>query len=63
MIAKEITKIHETYFREKVDKLKPFKASIKGELTIVISENIEKTKKFDEKIIVNKVKKYLKITV
>ncbi len=60
LIAKEITKIHETYFREKVDKLKPFKASIKGELTIVISENIEKTKKFDEKIIVNKVKKYLK---
>tara|TARA_A100001015_G_scaffold187250_1_gene208544 strand:+ start:938 stop:1777 length:840 start_codon:yes stop_codon:yes gene_type:complete len=60
LIAKEITKIHETYFREKVDKLKPFKASIKGELTIVISENIEKTKEFDEKIIVNKVKKYLK---
>ena len=60
LIAKEITKIHETYFREKVDKLKPFKASIKGELTIVISENIEKTKKFDKKIIFNKVKKYLK---
>ena len=31
-------------FEKKVDKLKPFKASIKGELTIVISENIEKTK-------------------
>ena len=60
LIAKEITKIHETYLREEIEKLKPFKASIKGELTIVISENSEKPKKFDEQKIVNKVKKYLK---
>ena len=60
LIAKEITKIHETYMREEVGKLKPFKNAIKGELTIVISENSGKTKKFDEEKIVNKVKKYLK---
>ena len=60
LIAKEITKIHEAYLREEVEKLKPFESPVKGELTIVISENIEKTKKFDEEKIVNKVKKYLK---
>ena len=60
LIAKEITKIHETYLREEIEKLKPFKSPVKGELTIVISENSKKTKKFDEEKIVNKVKKYLK---
>ena len=34
--------------------------SIKGELTIVISENDKKIKKFDKEKIVNKIKKYLK---
>ena len=37
-----------------------FKNQIKGELTIVISENISKSKNFDENKIVNKIKKYLK---
>ncbi len=60
LIAKEITKIHETFLREKVEKLKPFKIPIKGELTIIISENSEKSEPFDEEKIVNKVKKYLK---
>ena len=60
LIAKEITKIHEAFIREDVDKLKTFNSSIKGELTIVISENSKKVKKFDEEKIVNKVKKYLK---
>ena len=60
LIAKEITKIHETFFRENINNLKVFKSSIKGELTIVISENKEKIKKFDEEKIVNKIKKYLK---
>ncbi len=59
LIAKEITKIHETYIREDVDDLKTFKNPIKGELTIVISEKNTKPKKFDEKKIVNKIKKYL----
>ena len=61
LIAKEITKLHETFIREDVDNLKYFKKSIKGELTVIISENNLKTKIFDEEKIVNKVKKYLKI--
>ena len=60
LIAKEITKIHETFIREKVEKLSLFKSPIKGELTIVISEEKDKNESFDEKKIVNKIKKYLK---
>jgi len=60
LIAKEITKIHEAFIREDIDKIKLFKNSLKGELTIVISENNNKNRKFDEKKIVNKIKKYLK---
>jgi len=60
LIAKEITKIHEAFIRKNVDELKLFKNPLKGELTIVISENNIKIKKFDEEKIVNKVKKYLK---
>ncbi len=61
LIAKEITKIHEFFMRDNVDDLKIFKKPIKGELTIVISENNNKFKKFDKEKIVNKAKKYLKI--
>ena len=60
LIAKEITKIHETFIREKVEKLSLFNSPIKGELTIVISEEKSKNEIFDEKKIVNKIKKYLK---
>ena len=62
MIAKEITKIHENFVRDSVDNFKQFKTPIKGELTIVISEDNKKEKenKFDREKIVNKVKKYLK---
>ena len=60
LISKEITKIHEVFFREEIDKLKIFKDIIKGEITVVISENSNNLKKFDEKEIVNKIKKYLK---
>ena len=60
LIAKEITKIHEAFIREQIDELKLFKDHLKGELTIVISENNSKTKTFDEQKIVNKIKKYLK---
>ncbi len=60
LIAKEITKTHEAFIRKNVDELKLFKNPLKGELTIVISENNIKIKKFDEEKIVNKVKKYLK---
>ena len=60
LIAKEITKIHEAFIREEIDNLQEFKIPLKGELTIVISENNTKVKKFDELKIVNKAKKYLK---
>ena len=60
VIAKEITKIHEAFIREKIDDLKLFENNLKGELTIVISESVKKAESFDEEKIVNKVKKYLK---
>ena len=60
LIAKEITKIHEAFIREEIDNLQEFKTPLKGELTIIISENNTKVKKFDELKIVNKAKKYLK---
>ena len=60
LIAKELTKIHETFFRENVDDIKILNNGIKGELTVIISEkNIEK-KALDPEKIVNKAKKYLK---
>jgi len=61
LIAKEMTKIHESFIRSDIDNLKLFKENIKGELTIVISKNNLKVKKYDEEKIVNKVKKYLKL--
>ena len=53
MIAKEITKLHETFYRDNVKNIKLFKTKIKGELTVVISEKNIKDKVFDE----NKIKK------
>ena len=60
LIAKEITKIHETFFREDIDNLNMFKNPINGELTVVISEKKQKSKLIDKEKIVNKAKKYLK---
>ena len=60
LIAREITKVHEAFIRKNVNDLELFETAVKGELTIVISENGTKIKKFDEEKIVNKVKKYLK---
>ena len=60
LIAKEITKIHEAFIREKIDQLEIFETAIKGELTIVISEKKTKIIIFNEQKIVNKAKKYLK---
>ena len=60
VIAKEITKIHEAFIREDINDLKPFENNLKGELTIVISDIVQKAESFDEEKIVNKSKKYLK---
>ena len=60
LIAKEITKIHETFIRDEIDKLKLFQNPLKGELTIVISERFSPVDNYNEEKIVNKIKKYLK---
>ena len=60
IIAKEITKIHEEFFRDDIDNIKTMNSSFKGELTVIISNRNSKIKKFSEEKIVNKAKKYLK---
>tara|TARA_Y100001970_G_scaffold292179_1_gene432322 strand:+ start:1247 stop:2092 length:846 start_codon:yes stop_codon:yes gene_type:complete len=60
LIAREITKIHETFYREDVDKINMFKTPLKGELTVVISEKNIKDKLFKENEIRRKAKLYLK---
>ena len=60
MIAREISKIHETFYREEIDSIKLFKSQIKGELTVVISEKINKRKDVDLVKISKDIKKYLK---
>ncbi len=60
LIAKEITKLHEAFFRGDINNFKLFKTPIKGELTIVISEKNNKDKILNKKEIMKKAKKYLK---
>ena len=60
LIARELTKMHESFYREDIDKINMFKTSIKGELTVVISEKNIKDKFFDENKIIKKAKIYLK---
>ena len=60
LIARELTKLHETFYRYDVDKIDMFKTPIKGELTIVISENKIINKFFDKNKVIRKAKIYLK---
>ena len=60
MIAKEITKIYEEYFRGNIDNFKPFKNPLKGELTVVISNAEIEIKQINKDKIINKIKKFLK---
>jgi len=60
LIAKELTKIHETLLREDVDQVKMFDERVRGELTVIVSEKQIEKKSFDKEKIVNKIKKYLK---
>ena len=41
-IAREMTKKYETYIRQSIEKITPFKTQLKGELTIIISKKIKK---------------------
>ena len=60
LIAKELTKVHETLLREDVDQVKMFDERVRGELTVIVSEKQIEKKSFDKEKIVNKAKKYLK---
>jgi len=60
MIAREMTKIHETIYRSKVDNIDLFNSSIKGELTVIISEQALKTNLVNELNLKKQAKTYLK---
>ncbi len=60
LIAREMTKIHESFFRDEIKNVKLFKNLLKGELTVVISDVKNKNKKFDDKKISTEARKYLK---
>ncbi len=60
LIAKELTKMHEEFFRDNIKNLKSFKNSLRGELTVVISSQEIKTKPINKEIIINKINKFLK---
>ena len=62
LIAKEMTKIHEEYFRDSVDKIKYLNSNLKGELTVVLSQVIKEKnnkKEIDESVKME-IKKMLK---
>ena len=59
LIAREISKIHETFYREKISKIKPFKTELKGELTVVLSKIYYNTKLISNEEIINQANKYL----
>ena len=62
-IGREMTKIHETFYRHELDKFPGFKENLKGELSVVISG---KSENYDNKIVINtkqlnnEIKQYLK---
>ena len=60
LIAREISKIHETFYRDKISTIKPFKAALKGELTIVISKIYNNNQIESNDDIINQASEYLK---
>ena len=62
-IGREMTKIHETFYRENLDKFSGFKENLKGELTVVLSKKINNFPKknfFDETKLRKDIGAYLK---
>ena len=59
LIAREISKMHETFYRDKIAAIKPFKTTLKGELTIVISKIYNNDKIVSNEEIINQAQKYL----
>ena len=60
LIAREMTKIYEEFLRDDIKKFTTFKESLKGEITLVVSEHEIKEKSVNKQKIINKAKKYLK---
>ena len=58
-IAREISKIHETFYREKISSIKPFKTLLKGELTVVISKIYTKDQFIKNDEIISQAKQFL----
>jgi 16S rRNA (cytidine1402-2'-O)-methyltransferase len=59
-ISREISKIHETFYRDKISTIKPFKIALKGELTIVISKIYTNNESDSDLDIVFEATEYLK---
>ena len=60
LIAREMTKIYEEFLRDDIKKFTTFKETLKGEITLVVSEHEIKEKSVNKQKIINKAKKYLK---
>ncbi len=60
LIAKEISKLHEFFYRGNIEDIELPKIPLKGEITLVISQKKLKINSFDEEKIINKAKKLLK---
>jgi len=60
VIAREITKLHETFYRDSVDTIKLFKLTPKGELTVVVSKINHSNHLESDEDIENQAIKYLK---
>ena len=62
-IGREMTKIHEAFYRANLDNFTGFKNDLKGEMTVVISKNNDKNLKKDilnEVSLMSEISKYLK---
>ena len=59
-IAREITKMHETFYRNTLTEIKLFKTPLKGELTVVISKIYNNNQIESNDDIINQASEYLK---
>ena len=59
LIAREISKMHETFYRNKISEIKPFKSALKGELTVVLSKIYINNKSVSDTEIIKQANKYL----
>ena len=60
LIAREMTKLHETFYRGNLNNIENFPENLKGELTVLVSKNVNLEKIVDKKEIVKLVIKNLK---